>query len=354
MASDSDDSRTIKIAPETILLVSVALIAVILFLQVLSRIQFVIIILLMAVILAQAVAPFVKVLQGSRFSRTAAVIMAYLIIALFLVVIAALLMPSLVHQVQVLVDNLPILFERLQVFLSVFFPLSQTEIPQQFEDAISQITANLTSLLPSLLLFPLQVSSIIVAALLVLVLSLYWLLASQQIRKYIIFYVVAPEDQDEVEEILAEMERRVGGWVRGQVILSLSIGIMTFIALSLLGMPYSLLLSIWAAITELIPIAGPIIGAVPAVIVAFLISPFQALLVIIAYIIIQQLENHLLVPNVMSREVGLHPLVVILALLIGGELLGLIGAILAVPIAAALQVLVTHLVPRLHREQPKG
>lgn len=343
MANEPENNHTIKVAPETILLVTLALVGAFLFIQILSKIQFVIIIFLMAVIFAQAVEPLVRVMQGSRFSRGAAVIMAYLILASFLMVIGALLLPSLIYQVQVLAINLPALLERLLEFLAALFLLSQAEIPQQFQDAITQLTTNLTEFLPALLLFPLQVSSVVLATTLILVISLYWLLASQYVKRYIIFYVVAPQHRDEAEEIMGEMGRRVGGWVRGQIILSVAIGLLTYIALRLLDIPFALILAIWAAVTELVPMVGPIIGAIPAVIIAFLISPFQALLVIVAYTVIQQLENHLLVPNIMSREVGLHPLVVVLALLTGAELLGLIGALLAVPLAAALQVLVIHL-----------
>ncbi len=132
---------------------------------------------------------------------------------------------------------------------------------------------------------------------------------------------------------MGRIELKLGGWLRGQIILMLIIGISTYIGLTLLGVEYALALAVIAGILEIVPIIGPILSAIPALIVAFTVSPIAGFGVIGLYILIQQLENHLVVPKVMQKAVGFNPLVTIIVLMIGGNLLGLMGAILAIPIA---------------------
>jgi predicted PurR-regulated permease PerM len=141
--------------------------------------------------------------------------------------------------------------------------------------------------------------------------------------------------------------RRAGGkvsaWLAGQLLLGAIIGTTAAIGLWILGVPYFYVLALIAGIGELIPIVGPVLAAIPAVAVGFSESPALALGVALFFVIQQQVENHVLVPRVMSRQVGISPVVVIMALLIGGSLLGIVGAILAVPTAAILQVLLQEL-----------
>jgi predicted PurR-regulated permease PerM len=129
----------------------------------------------------------------------------------------------------------------------------------------------------------------------------------------------------------------------GQLLLGAIIGSTAALGLWILGVPYFYVLALIAGIGELIPIVGPLLAAIPAVVVAFSVSPATALGVAVFFFLQQQVENHVLVPKVMSRQVGISPVLVIMALLIGGSLLGLVGAILAVPTAAILQVLLQEL-----------
>ena len=126
---------------------------------------------------------------------------------------------------------------------------------------------------------------------------------------------------------------------RGQLLLAAIIGSSAALGLYLMGVPFFWVLALIAGIGEMIPIVGPILSAVPAIIVALSVSPALALAVILFFVGQQQLENHLLVPKIMQRQVGISPVFVIISLLIGGSLLGILGAILAVPTAAIIQVL---------------
>ncbi|MBU4332000.1 AI-2E family transporter, partial [Patescibacteria group bacterium] len=135
------------------------------------------------------------------------------------------------------------------------------------------------------------------------------------------------------------MQKKIGSWLRGQVILMIIIGILSYIGLLILGVRYALLLALFAGLMEIIPYIGPIFGAVPAVFIALTQSPIKGLLVIVLYLIIQQLENNLIVPKIMKRAVGLNPIVVILVILIGGKIAGIVGALIAVPVATAFSVM---------------
>jgi predicted PurR-regulated permease PerM len=250
--------------------------------------------------------------------------------------------PSLILQLQALILNLPGAVTQIEQILSAFYSPTQLGSSQQLQNLVSQLATNLAGSLPALILFPLQVGTIVFYGLITVVISFYWLLASKRVNALAVL-AAPPAMRDETAEIIDGMGARVGGWVRAQLFLSVSIGVLTFIGLALLGVPFALVLAVWAAFTELIPIVGPILGAIPALIIAFFNSPLQAIFVLILYLVIQQIENHILVPNVMSHEIGLHPVLVIVALLMGAEYLGLIGALLAVPLASALEVLVVHL-----------
>jgi predicted PurR-regulated permease PerM len=135
----------------------------------------------------------------------------------------------------------------------------------------------------------------------------------------------------------------ISAYIRGQVIISIIIGIFVFSGMYLLGVDYPLVLGLLAACTESIPIIGPIVGSVPAIMLAYLISPTLAFKVIIFYILVQFIENQIVVPNIMGHTIDLHPVVIIISLLIGGQLWGIIGMMLAVPAAALLRVLIKQL-----------
>ena len=174
------------------------------------------------------------------------------------------------------------------------------------------------------------------------VLTFYLLLERENLDKLIAQFFIRKEER--IKRTTKKIEEKLGAWVRGQIALTLIIGTTSYIGLTILGVPYALPLAILAGILEIVPVIGPIISAIPAVMIAFLISPLTAGLVAIMYFIIQQLENHLVVPQVMKKAVGLNPLIVIIAVAIGGKLLGIAGALLAVPITVVAQIITEDLI----------
>lgn len=145
-----------------------------------------------------------------------------------------------------------------------------------------------------------------------------------------------PEEYREKTRLTIHLvEEKLGAWLRGQIVLSLAIGVITWIVLQAMGIPYAVPLAILAGFLEIIPTLGPIIAAIPAVIVGFAISPVMGIAVLIAYAAIQIAENNILVPKIMQKAVGLNPVVILIAILIGAELLGVVGALLSIPFVSA-------------------
>jgi predicted PurR-regulated permease PerM len=173
----------------------------------------------------------------------------------------------------------------------------------------------------------------------VIVLTAYMTM-SQKEMKAGVMDVAAPRYRPRISRLLREIKSRLGQWLRGQLLLGAVIGLCSYVGLLLLHVRFSLVLAVLAGVTELIPIVGPIIGAVPAVIVAASDQPIMGLWVALMYIGIQQLENHLLVPRIMSQATGLSPVTVLVGLLVGARLAGLLGVFIAVPACIIVQVLV--------------
>lgn len=177
-----------------------------------------------------------------------------------------------------------------------------------------------------------------------LVMGFYWLTGREQILGALL-QRCSPKDRTRIEQIWNEIEYRLGAYIRGQAILMSFVGIAAFVGLFVLGVPHALALAVVAGLTDIVPWIGPVIGGAPAVMVGFTISPVTGLLVSAWYLMIQQIEAHVLMPKVMERNVGLKPLAVILAFVAGVQLSGVVGALIAIPIAGALQVIVWHLWP---------
>jgi predicted PurR-regulated permease PerM len=174
------------------------------------------------------------------------------------------------------------------------------------------------------------------------VMAFYWLTARDQIQN-LMLSLTPVRTRGRVEMIWNDVERTMGDWVRATALCMLSIGVSAFIGLVILGVPYALPLALIAGLFEALPMVGATLGALPAILIGFTVSPTTGLLTILLFVLIQFLENNILVPRLMSHNVGLNPLIVIIAIVAGGMLNGIVGALFAIPVAAALQVIVRAL-----------
>lgn len=289
----------------------------------LLEIREIILILFLAFILMSALRPLVEKLEKFRIPRAISILFIYFIFLSFLGALGGVILPPLVFQTLRFWERLPELFNKIVPFLPLNFEfLSQQLTP--VGGNILRVTLGFFSNVVTLVTF--------------LVFTFYLLLERKHLEGSF-KNLFGEETGDRIIKITWKIEERLGAWVRGQVTLMFLIGLACFIGLTALGVDYALPLAITAGILEIVPIAGPILGGIPAVLVALATSPVLALAVAALYFIIQQLENNLIVPTVMKKAVGLSPMVTLLALLIGAKLAGIFGAFLAVPTLVILQVI---------------
>lgn len=281
-----------------------------------------------------------------RLPRWLAILIIYLTIVGVLTVIGLLVIPPLVDQAQELWRRGPQLLDRAQDFL-VNRGLLDHRIT--LEEAVrsapgpGETVGTVASAVGT-------VFTSILAVITVLILTFYLLVESEEL--FAAFARLFPrQDRPQVKDAAWKISTKVSAWLSGQLILGGAIGLSAAIGLYLLGVPYFYVLALVCAFGEMIPVVGPIFSAVPAILVALTVSPKTALFTLIFFIVQQQVENHLLVPKIMERQVGVSPVVVISALLIGGSLLGIMGALLAVPSAAIIQVVVGELLDERDRVQ---
>jgi predicted PurR-regulated permease PerM len=298
-------------------------------------------ILILGVSIAALLAPLVKWLSR-RINRTLAVVVVYLGLAIFIALMGWLIIPPIVSQIQMLINQVPTISTQVQHWLQ---QQNLSISDQLFNLANSQISNSLGSLIS----IPTAVLRTLLDFLLVIFVSIYGLLAAPEAHKFLL--TLFPEDQqNRIDRLLRDMTREMGGYLRGATINGLIIGVLTSLGLLIIGVDFPLVLGAMAGLFELIPIIGPIVAAVPMVLIALLKSPTTALIALIFATALHQLESQILVPNIMGRQTNISPLVVVLGFSAGYAIGGPFGAVVVIPTVAALRVLVLEsLVPAVRR-----
>ncbi len=296
-------------------------------LWVLGQIIDILILLFIAFLLMTAIHPLVVMLERVRIPRVLGILLVY---ALVFGVFGA----SLVGAIPTLVVQSARLTQELPGFVARILPYWNIDVT-----AISQQIAPIGE---SLVKVTLGVFSNIVAVVTVMVFTFYFLMERRHADQ-ILTSIFGADVAVRVLMVLRSIERRLGSWVRGQLLLMAVVGVLSYIGLVMLHIEYAVPLAIFAGLLELVPMIGPTISAIPAVLVALGTSPLLALSVAALYIVVQQIENNLLVPLVMKRSVGFPPLLTIIILLVGGRLAGVAGAVLSIPVALVVQEVASDL-----------
>ena len=315
-------SRKIEISHRTIIFTILFL----LFLWFLIQISQIILLIYISFILMASLNPFITRLERLRIPRPWAILLCYFFFLGILSLILGSLLPVLVVQTKSLFERLPLLAERLDF----------AEIDQR------AISSQLGSLPEKLLKVIAGLFSNFFALFVTMVIAFYLLMERKKISRYF-FILFGDQDRGRAERIISKIEAQLGGWIRGQAILCSLVGLMSYIGLRFLGIDFALALSLLAAIFEIIPNIGPVISAVPAILIGLATSPLSALAVIALYFLVQQIENYLIVPVVMNRAVNLSPLIVIVSLMVGFKVGGIFGALLAVPTVLILRVVILEI-----------
>ncbi|MDP4030692.1 MAG: AI-2E family transporter [Patescibacteria group bacterium] len=316
----------VEVTHKTIIFTVFFIIALVILFQIRSLILF----LFIALILMSALNPLIDRLEKYKIHRGLSTIILYIILWSFISFSIASLVPPLVEQSAHFLARLPDDVERLsqgRFDVSIFEPQLQV-LPQNIFKIVVGAFNNVIGLFT------------------LMVIVYYLILERKNLHKYLMFFFGNDGREDRAEAFIDKLEKRLGGWVRGELLLMLFVGLLSYVGLVFLGVEFAIPLAFLAGILEIIPNIGPTLSAVPAILVAWGISPVLALAVAALYFVIQQVENNFLVPRVMSKAVGLSPLVVIISLLAGFRLAGVTGAILAIPLVLLLEIVVSDLKKR--------
>ena len=293
-----------------------------------------------SVILASAVDPVVDALQNRKIPRALGILFIYLLLLGFVAVCLSLIVPAIILQSQELLSTLPAYFDSVSAgFDLVKYYTSQYGITESFTNTVNSFTESFTSN-GKVFSFLSGIVGGVISFILILVITFYMVVQENAIKKAFRF-LAPPKYQPYFTQLFHKIQKKIGLWLRGQLILSFIVGLLSYVGLLLIGMPYALVLALIAGIAELVPYIGPVLGAIPAIFIGLTISPLLAFAVLILYIVIQQLENNILVPKIMQKAIGLNPLISICSLLIGAKIAGVLGAVMAIPVATALSVIVS-------------
>jgi predicted PurR-regulated permease PerM len=285
--------------------------------------------LFLAVCIAAALSPLVEQLS-KRLPRKAGIILIYALLVLCAVIIVALLIPPLISQIKDFVQRLPEILERVRQFLN------QNGISGAQIDTLTTDTAQIGQ---NLITAPILVFSTMFDAVLVLIVSLYLLMDAPKIRRFVLS-LFDSEAREHIDAVGSEMLEVSGGYIRGIVINVILVGTITTVGLTVIGLPFALVLGAIAGLFEMLPTVGTLIAAVPILLIALLQSPTTALMTVVFVIILQLVQGNIISPNVMKGQAEVPQFIVPLAILGGGVVGGVLGALIAVPFIAMLRVFI--------------
>lgn len=306
---------------------------------------------LIAGVLFYLLRPIVNFLHTKKIPKSLAILVIYLGMIGLITLLVLSVGPILQAQVMKLIDNTPMLFEELR---KLFIQIENNEWFSRYQEtdnfSIEEITNNLVSYLTDAFDFlSNNIASFIGGVINIILIFI--------VVPFVLFYLLKDGDklpdqllrffpkkqQAEGHRILEDMDDKLSSYIQGQIIVSVCVGVLMYISFLIIGIEYSLILALIAMVTNVVPFVGPWIGTVPAVIVALISSPMMVLWVVIAIVIVQQIESNLISPQVMGRKLSLHPLTIIILILVAGAFAGLLGLILAVPTYAITKVVISHM-----------
>lgn len=293
--------------------------------------------LMAAFVIASSIEPLAKRLRRWKVPRSLSVVIVYLAVIGLLAAAITLIVPALAQQSVQLAQALPSVLTGLEQRFGLGVLIKPDQILPQLQEGLTRFGENLTNLSVSIFEQTRNVFSGLFSILFVMIIAFYLVIEEDGLKK--VFRIIIPGNhQAYVEMIIDRIQFKLGRWVLGQVALGIIIGVIVGVGLWLIGVKHALALGLIAGVLEIIPVIGPIIASVFGVLVALSQSVVLAVVTLIFYVVVQQVENHALVPTIMRKATGLNPLVTIIAVLLGGRLAGMVGVILSVPVATIISI----------------
>lgn len=299
-----------------------------------------VLLLLSAIVIASAAEPGVEFFMKYKFPRGLAVVSVYASVLACLIALVWFFVPPMLEEAITLLAVLPQFVSQVSNLNSLPF-LQNASLAPSLTDSILSLQNAFTNTGTGVLKFLSSIFGGLFYFVLTIVISIYFSFQETGVDDFL--RLVTPEKQrDYVLGLWKRSQKKIGLWMQGQLLLSLIITILLFLGLSLLGMPYALLLAIFAGIMELIPVFGSVAAAVPGIVVALTTGDLTTVALVAGlYLVVNQFQAHLIYPLVVKKVVGVAPILVIIALIAGGQLAGFLGVLLSVPIAACIQELVS-------------
>jgi predicted PurR-regulated permease PerM len=328
------------------IVVTVAITALLLYS--LRLVSHIIVLIVISIFLAFGLDPAVRRLERLGLKRGQAVAAIFLTFVLFIVGFISAVVPPLVRQVTSFATSLPEYVNDLaQRYPRAAQWLVDNDIPHRLQDAVSDVPRAIGGSFGNVLGIAGSVLATLFNLVTVLILTIYFLLSLSRIREGSL-KLIPGSKRDEARNLIDPILQKIGEYIAGQVVVAVVAGVLGGIFLAIVGVPFPVALALWVAFAALIPLVGATVGAIPAVIVAFIDSVGVGVGTLLYFIVYQQIENYIIHPRIMTRVVDISPAAVLLAALIGGSLLGFVGALMAIPAAAAIKLIFNEIVyPRI-------
>ena len=349
MKSTSSSEKIMPWTTSQVVLATIFVVCVFLTFWLLYRLRVLIFLLFVAIVIGIAIRPVVEWLQRRGISRNTGIIIIYILIAAVVLGFLALTFPVIADQATQLSQNLPQYYSEIhRALMNSSNRLLQNialQMPSGLTLFLSRVPATdgglLTQVTQTVFFANLAVKGIL-SVLAVFLLAYYWTQESSVIIRTLLR--LAPLNRrHEIQQFFYLAEAKIGGYIRGQAILCLIVGAAAFFLYTLIGLPYTLVLALFAGVMEMVPIFGPALGAIPALLTALSTDPDKAIWVLVATGLIQMMENVWLVPRVMKTSMGVNPIISLLSLVAFGSVFGFAGALLALPLAAIIQLILDRI-----------
>ncbi len=323
-----------------------------------SKVASILLLVFYSIVLSYLLNPLVNLIEKKGLKRSYSILLIYLVSLTLIILAIVSIVPKLSSEFENLIRLLPNYFNRIYDYLnSIFLKYSKQidRLPPEFHAIKGVFLENLMDIQTLLLNYLKGITNSvigfftkIVSFIIVPILTFYFLKDKDYFKRKITLFI--PKNQrNDILQIGREVDKVLGRFIRGQLLVCSFVGITTSIALLIIGVDFAIIIGLIAGIADIIPYFGPIIGIFPAIIFALLKSPAKALWVIVSFIIIQQLESNVIAPKIVGESVGAHPVVIMLALLIGGSYFGVFGMIFAIPITIVLKIISGFLIDKISR-----
>ena len=332
-----------------VVLATIFVVCVFLTFWLLYSLRLVLFLFFVAIVIGTAIRPAVEWLHRRGISRSAGIIIIYILLAALLTGFIAMIFPLLADQATEISRNLPGYYGEARSWLINSSNRLLQNIGWRMPSELSLLgsrnteTEEVINQITQTIFYTNLVLKGILSTLAVFLLAYYWTQEGNLVLRSML-RIFPSQRRKNIKEFLQLAETKIGGYVRGQGLLCVAIGVAALIAYLLIGLPYTLVLAVFAGVMEMVPIFGPALGAIPAFLVALSVDPSKAIWVVVATVVIQLLENAVLVPRIMKNSMGVNPIIVLLSLIAFSSVFGLGGALLALPLAAIIQLLVSRVV----------